>query len=155
MILTLFILIKILYYLSKIMIRVLIQNNVCEHLKARKALRALKSLVMLQALVRGQIVRKGTADNLRRLQALVRAQARIRASQFQITESPQSITKVATFIYSCNKRLYNTVCLSIFLFLELQLWMHEVKPYLHDGLCYVTCRVLKLPKSLSLSDRGL
>ncbi|KAM0046125.1 putative IQ motif, EF-hand binding protein [Helianthus debilis subsp. tardiflorus] len=62
---------------------------------ARKALRALKSLVKLQALVRGHIVRKQDADEYRRLQALVRvrAQARARACQVQITESPQSTTK--------------------------------------------------------------
>ncbi|KAI3822190.1 hypothetical protein L1987_09775 [Smallanthus sonchifolius] len=61
---------------------------------ARKALRALKSLVKLQALVRGHILRKQAADDLRQLQALVRAhRARARAYRFQMTESPQSTTK--------------------------------------------------------------
>ncbi|KAL8216678.1 hypothetical protein R6Q57_023515 [Mikania cordata] len=61
---------------------------------ARKALRALKSLVKLQALVRGHLTRKEAADDLRRLQALVRAHARIRACRVQLSESPQSTTKV-------------------------------------------------------------
>ncbi|XP_072965169.1 protein IQ-domain 26-like isoform X1 [Typha angustifolia] len=46
---------------------------------ARKALRALKALVKLQALVRGYLVRKQAAAALHSMQALMRAQATIRA----------------------------------------------------------------------------
>ncbi|XP_059667042.1 protein IQ-DOMAIN 23-like [Cornus florida] len=60
---------------------------------ARRALRALKSLVKLQALVRGHIVRRQSADMLRRMQAMARIQARVCSNRAYMSESSYSNSK--------------------------------------------------------------
>ncbi|CAI9772715.1 unnamed protein product [Fraxinus pennsylvanica] len=71
---------------------VMIQSHFRAYL-SRKALRALRALVKLQALARGHLVRKRTADILRRMQALLRAQARARMGRATISKSPLSSMK--------------------------------------------------------------
>ncbi|KAL7150291.1 hypothetical protein ABFS83_05G101800 [Erythranthe nasuta] len=67
---------------------------------ARRALRALKALVKIQAMVRGHISRKKAADDLRRMQAIVRAQARARAGRVPISEARHSTTNSSHFNHS-------------------------------------------------------
>ncbi|XP_055821856.1 protein IQ-DOMAIN 24-like [Solanum dulcamara] len=77
---------------------VVIQSHFRAYL-SRRALRALKGLVKLQALVRGHIVRKQTADMLRRMQALIRAQSRARAGRSMVFESPPFSVKSTQFLH--------------------------------------------------------
>lgn len=51
-------------------------------------MKALKALVKLQALVRGHIVRKQTADMLKRMQTLVKLQSQARANRGQSNSKP-------------------------------------------------------------------
>lgn len=55
-------------------------------LQARKALCALRGLVKLQALIRGHLVRKQATATLRRMQALLLAQSRLRAQRMRMLE---------------------------------------------------------------------
>ncbi|XP_051115958.1 protein IQ-domain 26-like [Andrographis paniculata] len=70
---------------------------------ARKALRALKALVKLQAAVRGYIVRKRAAATLHSMQALIRAQASIRARRVSNTQPEVADIKTSNNFHS--KRL--------------------------------------------------
>ncbi|PUZ38984.1 hypothetical protein GQ55_9G241000 [Panicum hallii var. hallii] len=54
---------------------------------ARKALCALRGLVKLQALIRGQLVRRQATATLRRMQALVDAQSRLRAQRARMVDA--------------------------------------------------------------------
>lgn len=64
---------------------------------ARRALRALKGLVKLQALVRGRIVRKQSADMLRRMQAMARIQARASANRNVTSDPSHSSIRASQF----------------------------------------------------------
>ncbi|KAG8390299.1 hypothetical protein BUALT_Bualt01G0069100 [Buddleja alternifolia] len=64
---------------------------------ARRALRALKALVKLQARVRGYIVRKQSADMLRRMQAMARIQARASAHRSYTTTEASNTDKINFF----------------------------------------------------------
>uniref|UniRef100_A0A804LZK8 DUF4005 domain-containing protein n=1 Tax=Zea mays TaxID=4577 RepID=A0A804LZK8_MAIZE len=62
---------------------------------ARKALCALRGLVKLQALVRGQLVRRQANATLRRMQALVDAQSRLRAQRARMLDADHATPPAA------------------------------------------------------------
>ncbi|KAK8935366.1 hypothetical protein KSP39_PZI013122 [Platanthera zijinensis] len=61
---------------------------------AKKALRALRALVKLQALVRGYLVRKQAAATFHSMQALIKAQATIRAQKCRAFLSSPKIVQI-------------------------------------------------------------
>lgn len=63
--------------------------------QARKALCALRGLVKLQALVRGQLVRRQANATLRRMQALVDAQSRLRAQRARMLDADHATPPAA------------------------------------------------------------
>jgi len=65
----------------------------CSYYQARRALRALKGIVLLQALIRGHAVRSQTEETLQCMQALVKAQARVRARQVRVALENQVARK--------------------------------------------------------------
>lgn len=81
--------------------------------KARRALRALKALVKLQALVRGHIVRKQTADMLKRMQTLVRLQDRARATRSLMSESVHSSSKSSLSYNPVSRPLLLELCMIV------------------------------------------
>nr|CAB3494668.1 unnamed protein product [Digitaria exilis] len=64
---------------------------------ARKALCALRGLVKLQALIRGQLVRRQANATLRRMQALVDAQSRLRAQRARMVDTDHIAASVAGY----------------------------------------------------------
>ncbi|CAL4933496.1 unnamed protein product [Urochloa decumbens] len=62
---------------------------------ARKALCALRGLVKLQALIRGQLVRRQANATLRRMQALVDAQSRLRAQRARMADGADHVAAAA------------------------------------------------------------
>ncbi|KAJ1295518.1 hypothetical protein BS78_01G230400 [Paspalum vaginatum] len=62
---------------------------------ARKALCALRGLVKLQALVRGQLVRRQANATLRRMQALLEAQSRLRAQRARMLDADHAVAAPA------------------------------------------------------------
>ncbi|KAM0918842.1 hypothetical protein ACQ4PT_008584 [Festuca glaucescens] len=65
---------------------------------ARKALCALRGLVKLQALIRGHLVRRQAHATLRRMQALLMAQTRVRAQRMRMIEDDDYTANVATTV---------------------------------------------------------
>ena len=96
--------------------------------KARRALRALKALVKLQALVRGHIVRKQSADMLRRMQTLVRLQARARATRVHLSDNMPSF-KSSLSHYPVSKHIY------VFIFLNCSpdSYLNKLMPTCYKG----------------------
>ncbi|ONK74356.1 uncharacterized protein A4U43_C03F5390 [Asparagus officinalis] len=68
-----------------------IQSVFRAHL-ARKALCALKGLVKLQALIRGHLVRMQATATLRRIRAMVTAQARVRTQRLRMLEEAHAMS---------------------------------------------------------------
>ncbi|KAL7146373.1 hypothetical protein ABFS83_06G036400 [Erythranthe nasuta] len=75
---------------------------------ARRALRALKGLVKLQALVRGHIVRKQSAEMLRRMQSMARIQARASAHRSYLPDFSASRRPGIVNPRNYHRRLNNT-----------------------------------------------
>lgn len=96
-------------------------------LKARRALRALKGLVRLQALVRGHIVRKQSADMLRRMQAMARIQARACSNRAHVSESSQSSSKSSN---SCHP--VSIAFVLSYVTTEGEWWITPIKMYIGD-----------------------